>query len=311
MNAAASSQSWNAERYAANARFVSDLAGAVLEWLDPQPGERILDLGCGDGALTRRLVERGCVVIGVDASAAMVAAARELGLDARQLHGQSLPFSDMFEAVFSNAALHWMLPPEPVIEGVFRALRPGGRFVAEFGGQGNVAAIHRALVAALARRGLVVEPDTFFPGPAAYRSLLEAAGFEVERIELIPRPTPLPGSVGAWIETFCHTYTGAVSPEQRPALIEEVVASLRLALQQADGLWVADYVRLRFRAFKPPAPPLTSGWTPSTCGGGSAPSSSAPAPRPLSISGAIERAFRRPDRPWWLVRRERAWMIEG
>ena len=247
----ASSQSWNAERYAANARFVSDLADAVLEWLDPQPGERILDLGCGDGALSERLAGCGCAVIGVDASAAMVAAARSLGLDARQVSGQALPFKAEFEAVFSNAALHWILPTEPVIAGVVEALVPGGRFVAELGGQGNVRAIHGALEAALARRGLVVEPDTYFPGPAAYRSLLEAAGLRVERIELIPRPTPLPGSVGAWIETFCHLYTGAVPPDQRPALIAEVVEGLRPALQAADGVWVADYVRLRFRAFKP------------------------------------------------------------
>jgi SAM-dependent methyltransferase len=247
----AGSQSWNAQSYAANARFVSDLAGVVLAWLDPQPGERILDLGCGDGALTRRLQEHGCAVIGVDASAAMVAAARDLGLDARQIEGQALPFEACFEAVFSNAALHWMLPPEAVIAGVARALVPGGRFVAELGGQGNVAAIHGALKAALARRDLAVESDTYFPSPDTYRTLLVAAGFTVERIELIPRPTPLPGSVGAWIETFGHTFTSAVPADQRPALIEEVVEVLRPALQRADGVWIADYVRLRVWAFKP------------------------------------------------------------
>jgi SAM-dependent methyltransferase len=247
----AGSQSWNAESYGANGRFVSDLAGAVIALLDPQPGERILDLGCGDGALTATIAARGAHVIGVDASAAMVEAARAQGLDVRVMDGQALPFEGCFDAVFSNAALHWMLPPEPVIAGVVEALVPGGRFVAELGGQGNVRAIHGALEAALARRGLVVEPDTYFPGPAAYRSLLEAAGLRVERIELIPRPTPLPGSVGAWIETFCHLYTGAVPPDQRPALIAEVVEGLRPALQAADGVWVADYVRLRFRAFKP------------------------------------------------------------
>jgi SAM-dependent methyltransferase len=245
------SQSWNAETYGTNARFVSDLAGAVLAWLDPQPGERILDLGCGDGALTRRLQEQGCAVIGVDASDAMVAAARGLGLDARPIEGQALPFEACFEAVFSNAALHWMLPPEAVIAGVARALVPGGRFVAELGGQGNVAAIHGALVSALARRGLAVTPDTYFPSPAAYRALLEAAGFLVERIELIPRPTVLPGSVGDWIETFGHTFTAAVPADQRPALIDEVVEVLRPALQRADGVWIADYVRLRVRALKP------------------------------------------------------------
>lgn len=244
-------QEWNAENYGRQARFVSDLGAPVLELLDPQPGEHILDLGCGDGALTERLVDRGAEVVGIDASAAMVAAARARGLEAIEGSGIALHFDQAFDAVFSNAALHWMRPPEAVIAGLWRALRPGGRFVAEFGGHGNVAAIHGALRQALAARGLAVAPDTFFPTPEAYRALLEAVGFQLDLLELFERPTPLPGTVGDWIDTFAHHYTGAVPAEQRPALVAEVTEALRPQLCDGSGTWHADYVRLRFRARRP------------------------------------------------------------
>src|SRR5262249_47518213 len=147
-------QTWNPERYARNARFVSDLGAPVVELLAPRTGERILDLGCGDGALTAKLVEMGCDVVGVDASAAQVDAARKLGLDARVADGENLPFKGEFDVVFSNAALHWMRnAPDKVIAGAYRALRPGGRFVAECGGHGCVNKIKTALVDALNRRG--------------------------------------------------------------------------------------------------------------------------------------------------------------
>src|SRR5213078_4049444 len=127
-----SSQEWNAEQYAKNARFVSDLGQAVFDVLNPQPGERILDLGCGDGALTERIVSAGAHVVGVDASSDMVNAARRRGLDARVMDGGSLDFNSAFDAVFSNAAMHWMKrDPDAVISGIYRALKPGGRFAAE------------------------------------------------------------------------------------------------------------------------------------------------------------------------------------
>ena len=139
-------QSWDPDAYARNARFVSDLGAPVVELLAPRAGERILDLGCGDGALTLKLVALGCDVVGVDASAPQVEAARRLGLDARVADGERLAFDAEFDAVFSNAAIHWMKPPDDVIAGVWRALKPGGRFVGEFGGHGCVETIKRALI---------------------------------------------------------------------------------------------------------------------------------------------------------------------
>jgi trans-aconitate methyltransferase len=244
-------QNWNPAQYGKNARFVSDLGMPIVELLSPQPGERILDLGCGDGALTIKLVELGCTVVGVDSSAEMVNAAKSLRLDARVVDGQSLQFTNEFDAVFSNAALHWMKNPEGVISGVWHALKPGGRFVGEFGGYGNVAAIVTALESLLSARGMVVASPWFFPRPKEYSALLEASGFEVKTVDLIPRPTLLPGDVGGWLETFAQPYISALPAIDRQRFISEVVEALRNVLCDANDDWRADYVRLRFFATKP------------------------------------------------------------
>ena len=193
-------QTWSPEQYAQQARFVSDLGMPVVELLAPRAGERILDLGCGDGSLTKKLVEMGCQVVGVDASPAMVAAAQALGLDARVMDGQSLPFEQEFDAVFSNAALHWMPQVDIVIAGVWRSLKPGGRFVGECGGAGNTATVVHALARALHRRSINADAVNpwYFPTVEEYRHKLEAQGFVVSTIALIPRPTPLPGDIVGW-----------------------------------------------------------------------------------------------------------------
>jgi SAM-dependent methyltransferase len=223
----------------------------VLELLAPVAGERVLDLGCGDGVLTAELVARGCSVVGVDASPAQVEAARARGLDARVMDGHSLTFDEEFDAVFSNAAMHWMTEPGRVITGVWRALRPGGRFVGEFGGKGCVARIVAALRDALAVQGVDPEPiqPWYFPDDAEYRRRLEGAGFGVRWIGLIPRPTPLPGDLADWLETFAESFLAAA--RDRAALLEDVRARLRPALCDPQGRWTADYVRLRFAAEKP------------------------------------------------------------
>jgi len=247
-----SPQSWDPERYARNARFVSDLGMPVVELLAAQPGERILDLGCGDGALTAKLVAMGCEAVGVDASEAQIRGARELGLDARVMDGEHLTFTNEFDAVFSNAALHWMRHPNKVIAGVHRALRPRGRFVAEMGGHRCVEKIRNALIDALNRRGLDGEAAApwYFPTVEEYSERLIKGGFVVTYIALIPRPTPLPGDISGWLETFAENFTSKLAPAERPAFIEEVRATLRPQLCDASGKWVADYTRLRFAAYR-------------------------------------------------------------
>lgn len=253
-------QNWDPERYARNARFVSDLGTPVVELLSPRRGERVLDLGCGDGVLSERLVEAGCIVVGIDASPAQVEAARALGIDASTGDGEALAFEGEFDAVFSNAALHWMKRPERVIAGAWRALRPGGRFVAEMGGYGCVRKIETALCAVLDGRGFdgrSLNP-WYFPKPDAYRGKLVRAGFVVDSIALIPRPTPLPGDVTGWLETFAESFLEPVPESERPGLLAEVRERLRPELCDEAGTWVADYVRLRFAARRPGAGSVTA-----------------------------------------------------
>jgi trans-aconitate methyltransferase len=243
-------QSWDPQRYARNARFVSDLGTAVVELLAAQPGERVLDLGCGDGALTAKLVAMECEVVGVDASEAQIRGARELGLDARVMDGEHLTFNNEFDAVFSNAALHWMRRPDDVIAGVKRALRPRGRFVAEMGGHRCVEKIRTALVDALGRRGIDGEGAVpwYFPTVRDYSDRLIQGGFTVRYIALIPRPTPLPGDVTGWLETFAESFTSKLPPPERRDFIAEVREVLRPQLCDSGGNWTADYTRLRFAA---------------------------------------------------------------
>jgi len=251
-----SKQHWSAERYAVTAHFVPAFGAPVVEMLDPQPGERILDLGCGDGVLTEKIGAIGATVVAVDAAPDMVAAAKARGLDARVIPGQSLAFEGEFDAVFSNAALHWMRPQEAVLDGVSRALKPRGRFVAEMGGHNNTAAILTAVRAVLARRGieaLSLSP-WYFPSAGAYQKKLEAAGFAVEEIAIIPRPTPIDAGLDAWLEAFAEDFLNPLPPDDRRAARQEICDLLQPILRDETGLWIADYVRLRFRARLPAAP---------------------------------------------------------
>lgn len=245
-----SKQNWSADRYAATANFVPTLGAAVLELLDPQPEERILDIGCGDGTLTEKIAAAGAEVVAVDAAPDMVAAARAKGLDARVVPGQNLAFEGEFDAVFSNAALHWMRPPEAVLAGVRRALKPGGRFVAEMGGQNNTVAIMVGLAAVCARRGLDFArlSPWYFPSDAAYRQKLEAAGFRVTDIGIFPRPTVLSAGIDAWLDNFTEDFFAPLPEAERPVARRELVDLLRPHLTDENGTWIADYVRLRFRA---------------------------------------------------------------
>jgi trans-aconitate methyltransferase len=258
-----SRQKWDPDLYGARASFVHRMAGDLVELLAPRPGERILDLGCGPGDLTAALHGAGAIVVGLDASAAMIASARARAGTAGPSFivgdGQSLDYEGEFDAVFSNAALHWMPRASDVARGVARALRPGGRFVAEFGGRGCIARVRAGVSEALRRRGEA--PDAwmrwYFPNVAEYVAVLAAAGFDVRLAHLFDRPTPVDGDDGlaTWLRTFLPLLEDKLGDDW-PAFVREVEDSCEPALRQGDASrpgkpWVLDYVRLRVVAGRP------------------------------------------------------------
>jgi SAM-dependent methyltransferase len=241
---------WSAADYAANAGFVPALGAPVLALLDARAGEAILDLGCGDGVLTESIAAAGASVVGVDASAEMVEAAKRRGIDARVVDGQALDFDNAFDAVFSNAALHWMLDPAAVAAGVYRALRRGGRFVGEMGGEGNIAILRAGIREELLARGYrLPEADPqFYPTSEHFTAIYRAAGFEHVEAKIILRETELPAGVAAWVLTFRAGWLDVadVHDQERQDIAEAVQRRLEPSLRRPDGSWFADYVRLRF-----------------------------------------------------------------
>ena len=246
------SQNWDPAAYGEHGAFVHGLAGGVLEWLAAQPGERILDLGCGDGQLTQKIAAAGASVVGIDASPAMVEAACSRGIAAELGNAEDLPYGESsFDAVFSNAALHWVRGQDAMMREVHRVLKPGGRFVAEMGGHGNIAAIRVAFAAIIERNGLGDREgdENFYPTPAEYTDRLERQGFTVERMALIPRPTPLEkGGMSGWLRTFRRGALESLPEETREKIVDETVALLAPVFRDSTGNWTADYVRLRFVA---------------------------------------------------------------
>lgn len=245
-------QSWNPDTYQKHGSFVPELGAGVLEWLAAKPGECVLDLGCGTGELTQRIVAAGASVVGIDASPEMVARAREKGLSADHGNAEKLPYPDhTFDAVFSNAALHWVRGQDDMISEVARVLRAGGRFVAEMGGHGNIAAIRVAFAAVLATHGFGSQGErgNYYPTRETYAGRLERHGFRVQRITLFPRPTLLnEAGMEGWLNTFYRGALDTLPEAMRDKVVNESVALLAPVLRDHEGNWTADYVRLRFEA---------------------------------------------------------------
>lgn len=246
-------QAWDPKQYGEQGAFVHQLAGGVFEWLAAKAEERILDVGCGDGQLSVRIAAAGARVVGLDASQEMAAAARGRGIEVVEASAERMPLEDRsFDAVFSNAALHWVRDQDAMMGEVHRVLKPGGRFVAEMGGHGNVAAIRLALAVVLERNGFAGREDgvNYYPTPEAYTRRLERHSFAVERIALIPRPTPLPAGMDDWLRTFRRGVLEALPADAREPAVREATELLTPVLRDEEGRWTADYVRLRFVARK-------------------------------------------------------------
>ncbi len=243
----ASTSMWDAADYVRHGGFVPALGQAALDLLDPKPGEHILDVGCGDGTLTLKIKEAGAEVVGIDNSLSMIAAARAKGLDARLMDAADLRFSEAFDAVFSNATLHWVLDKERAARAIWFALKAGGRFAGEMGGAGNLERLREALDDVLVARGF--GPPTFaanwYPSVEEFTRLYEEVGFTGIDARLIERPTPLEHGVAAWVTTFRAGWLdrAGVPPEERQSIAEAVADRV--------GTDTADYVRLRFIMRKP------------------------------------------------------------
>ena len=248
---------WNASLYDKECAFVWQYGEDLIKLLSPRRGERILDLGCGTGHLTSEIAAAGAYAIGIDSAASMIEQARTNypAIDFQVANAEAFSFPDPFDAVFSNAALHWMKRPESVVECVARALRPGGRFVAEFGGRGNVREVLEAVGAALEAMGTAMPQGTnpwYFPSVAEYATLLEARGLSVVFAALFDRPTRLEGGLDGlrqWITMFGGDFLGKLPQEWQDKFYAQLENAARPKLFR-DGAWFADYKRLRIVAVK-------------------------------------------------------------
>ncbi|GHV53715.1 methyltransferase type 11 [Synergistales bacterium] len=253
-----SNQEWQPENYKKSAAFVAELGTPVIELLKPRAGERVLDIGCGDGTLTKSLIEIGCGVVAIDASAEMVSAARAAGVDARVADAEKLETafpddSGKFDAVMSNAALHWMDDQYAVVRGVWKLLRPGGRFACECGGEGCVRIIREGIKIALARLGVDYKSRNpwKYPEVGLFAKMLENQGFRVSAIARVDRPTHLADGLRGWLSVFANSHTKGFTSEQRESFFNDVEAYCKPKLYNETSGWTADYVRLRFLAEKP------------------------------------------------------------
>ncbi len=238
---------WNATCYQDQYSYVWENGESLLAQLKPQPGEHILDLGCGTGQLAQQIAKSGAEVIGIDSDRAMITQAQAnyphitfQVADAADFHLQS-----PVDAVFSNAALHWVTQAEAAAACIAESLKPGGRFVAELGGKGNVQTIITALEKVTGKTDL---NPWYFPGLGEYVRLLEQSGLEVVYANLFDRPTPLKAGVGGWLEMFSQRFFADLSSEEWTAIVRAV--EIEASELYKEGTWVADYRRLRVLAVR-------------------------------------------------------------
>jgi trans-aconitate methyltransferase len=247
---------WDSKLYNEQHRFVSDYGADVLQWLAPQAGECILDVGCGTGDLAAKIQETGAIVLGVDASADMVELAKQNypNIQFEQKDATLLDYNREFDAVFSNATFHWIENQRGLLKGIYKSLKHGGRLVAEFGGKGNIKSIVDAIENAAKQLYLehrVISNFWFFPSIGHYAALLESTGFEAEQIWLFERPTKLIGEDGMlnWINQFAqHAFVGL--NEKEANAVTNLAIEILKPNYFKDGEWTADYKRLRIKAIK-------------------------------------------------------------
>ena len=242
---------WNADLYDTKHSFISNYGNDLVELLVPKEGEKILDLGCGTGDLANRLSGFGVDVIGVDQSENMIAQANSKYPEIKFKVGnaKNLEFDDEFDAVFSNATLHWIKQPEQVLSSVYKSLKNGGRFVAEFGGKGNVKTVTDEIILQFKESGSDFNMEQFpwyFPSIGEYSSLMEKTGFRVTFMQHFDRPTPLDGDTGLnnWIKMFGSQFFEGLSEERKELIVSRVQTNLQNNLYK-DGIWLADYKRIR------------------------------------------------------------------
>lgn len=245
---------WNTELYNSKHSFVYEFGSQVLDLLNPQFGEKILDLGCGSGQLTNQIKERGANVIGIDNSKEMIAAAKANfpDIDFRVMDAADFSFDFEFEAIFSNAAFHWFENPEKAVESMYRNLKSGGRIVMEFGGKDNILSIYKAVKTLLAGKGYLFKDFWYFPSIGEFTSLLEKKGFTVNFAHYFARDTELSGNENAivdWIEMFGEKFFREVSPEDKSQILDKAKEILR-PTNYINGRWIADYKRIRVIAEK-------------------------------------------------------------
>jgi trans-aconitate 2-methyltransferase len=246
---------WNTDLYEDRHQFVWQYGETLLELLAPQPGELILDLGCGTGQLTAKIAATGAKVKGSDFSEAMIAKATQNypQIEFKVEDARNFQVEQSLDAVFSNAVLHWVKPPEAAIECIHKALKPGGRFVAEFGGKGNVKQIIAALTDIFQKYGYNAPNPWYFPSISEYAFLLESRGLEVKFARLFERATPLADGdrgLANWLKMFADNFLARLSSQEQKTIIEEVTAELKPSLYR-NGIWTADYRRIQVMAVKP------------------------------------------------------------